>query len=366
MELQVLQENFAKAVSLATRFTSARAQLPVLANILLSVEKNKLVLSATNLEISISMPIGAKIKSTGKITVPARILTEIVSNLRPGPLNLKSEKELLELTQANFKSTITGMNASDFPSLPQEPKENAFTLIPKEDFFEAISKVLYSVSQDETRPTLTGVLFAQKRDKTVVVSTDGFRLSKKEVDWESKSYFGSLIVPKSVLNEIMRFSIESNDMGFLYDKKEKQIVYKIDEALVSSRLIEGDYPDFEKIIPKNHITSVNVDKADFVKSIKLGSVFARDSANVVTLEAKKGSLSILSESQYSGVQKNSLEAKVEGEDLTIAFNYRFLEEFANSIPGESVAMEFKDSQSAGVFKDPSDGKYLHLIMPVKI
>jgi len=366
MKIQVLQENLSKAVSTASRFSSSRAQLPVLANILLSVEKSKLVISATNLEISVSIPVGAKVEEEGEITIPAKTLSDIVVNLNPGTLELTSEKEVLTIKQGAFKSSLVGMNASDFPSLPKNLGKGETNTIDAGVFSKALTKVLFSATFDETRPTLTGVLCCKKKADTYLVSTDGFRLSKKKIITTSAKPSFDAIVPKNVLSEIPRFFTTTENLEYSFDGKEKQVVFKIDGSLVSSRLIEGDFPDFEKIIPKEHSAVVNVDKNDFYRAVKLASVFARDSANVVKLEVQKDRVGVASESQYAGEQKNSFEAKVEGEGLTVAFNYKFLEDFVQSVEGESIVMEFSGPQSPGVFKDPSDPDYLHLIMPVKI
>jgi len=366
MKLQVLQENLISAVSIATRFTSSKAQLPVLANLLLAADRNRLTISATNLEIAITIPVGAKVDTPGKITVPARVFQELIANLRKGTLQISSEKEIVEITQEVFKSKISAMNASDFPPIAQNRDSKNSFVFSKELLLDALSSVLFSTSFDETRPVLTGVLFAQAKEGLYLVSTDGFRLSKRSLGQNVEKEFAPLIVPRGVLGEIVRIPSDSSDVSLEYDKKEKQVVFGLGGTRVSSRLIEGDYPDFEKIIPKKQISLASVNKDDFIKAVKLAAVFARDAANVVSLKVKKNSLAVYSESQKSGVQENSIDSRVEGESVDISFNFHFLEDFLNSIKGESVVMEFNGSESAGVFKDPQDESFFHLIMPVRV
>ena len=144
MKLQILQENFSKALSICSRFASSRVQLPVLANVLLKTTKNKLVIAATNLELSISMSLGAKVEDDGEITIPSRVITDIVNNLGPGPVNLSSEKEILKITSSGFESSVAGMNASDFPSIPQEIGDSTLSL-PSKNLQEVLLKTLFAV-----------------------------------------------------------------------------------------------------------------------------------------------------------------------------------------------------------------------------
>lgn len=367
MQLEVLQENFSKALTTASRFTSARAQLPVLGNILLSGNKNSLSVSATNLEISISINLGAKIKKEGEVTVPSRVVTDVVNNLAKGPLTLKEDKEHLEIKAENFSSTISGMNASDFPSIPQTVGRNA-TKFDAEVLKDTLSKVIYSASVDETRPILTGILLVVKKGEIIFVATDGFRLSQKRIKVKSPLKTQNIILPKNALSELVRM-IEDNEVSFSLKEKENQAVFSFDNTVLATRTLEGEFPDFEKIIPKKSACKAFVDKEELLRSVKLASVFARESSNTVKISLLKDKISIAAESQQVGQQKNEIDAKVEGslsKDFEIAFNYRFLEEFLNSVEGEEVSMSFSNADSPGIFKDTNDKDFLHLIMPVRL
>ncbi len=205
MKLQVLQENLAHVISIASRFTSNKAQLPVLGNIHLKATKNKLVINATNLEISISLSLGAQIKTEGEITVPARTFSDIVSNLAKKPVNLEVDKEVLKVTSENFSSTIAAMNAGDFPKIPTNLGKNTINL-PREEFVEALNKILFSVSVDESRPAITGALFIFKPDGLKIVATDGFRLSQKKLALKGLTEDFRIIIPRTILAELSRLS----------------------------------------------------------------------------------------------------------------------------------------------------------------
>jgi DNA polymerase III subunit beta len=367
MKIQVLQENLSKALSICSRFTSSKMQLPVLANVLLKTNKNKLLLSATNLETSIAINIGAKVLREGDITVPARVMTEVVSNLDSGQINLESEKEILKIKTSNFESVVTGLNSSDFPSIPIETGVDSLNIF-SSDLLNALVSVLFAVSSDETRPVLTGVLVIVGKEFLTLVATDGFRLSQKKIKIQGVKDEKKFILPKNVLVELSRV-VESEYINFSYKKTDNQLVLGLGDLVLSSRIIEGAFPDFERIIPKESKIKIRLDRDDLLRSIKLAGVFARDSANVVKLIVSENSFEVSAESSQSGSQKNYLDAKIENDlpDLfTIAFNYRFVEDFLNSVKGEGISMEFSDPNSPALFLDEKDLNYLHIIMPVKL
>jgi len=364
VKLQVLQEELSKALSLANRFASAKAQLPVLGNILLSAKKSKLLISSTNLEISINIAIGAKIEAEGDITIPAKVITDIVTNLNPEQINLVSKEENLNITNSEFESTVSGMNALDFPAIPKR-MERVDLSIPKDELARALSLVLFAVSSDETRPILTGVLFICKKGELTLVATDGYRLSHVVLKNSSIIKTFKFILPKAVLGELTRLPSDG-DIEFFFDETNNQAVFKSENIILSSRVLEGEFPEYQKIIPKEFILKISADKEDLIQAVKLASVFARDSANIVKMNIKSGKLEFNTESQLSGKQKTRIEAKIDGEDLEIAFNYRFLEEILQVIEGEDVSMEFSGSSSPAVFTYPKDDNFLHIIMPVKL
>ncbi len=366
MDLEVLQENLSKALSITSRFVSSRAQLPVLANILLKADKTKMIVSGTNLETSASISLGAKIKEDGELTIPAKTFFEVVGNLMPGPVHLTSEKESLKITGSGFSGRISGMNASDFPKVPQTIKKDESIDLSKTEFLKALPQVSFAVSSDEGRPVLTGILFILSKRSMSLVATDGFRLSRKTISLESVGKEIKTIIPKNILLEVSREGEENENILLDVKEKEKQVIFGLDNLILSSRVLEGEFPDFEKIIPKSSSVKVRVDKEELLRAVKLASVFARDSANIVKINIMKDSIKLSAESSQVGNQETVIDAKVEGELIEISFNYKFLEDFLRAVVGEEVLMEFNNASSPGVFTDPKDPDFLHLIMPVKI
>ena len=364
MKLSILQENLKNAVNLTSHFISSKAQLPILSNILIQTDKSKLILSATNLENSITISVAAKIEKEGEIAVNGTILNDIVSNLSSGTIEIEVVKEQIKLISPNFKLNILGTNTSDFPKLPKDVGKNPIILDRKE-FIQSLSKILFSVSLDETRPILTGVLFSFKKKGLTLVATDGFRLSEINLKAKIESDDTNLIIPKSILNEIIR--IEGDDeIKLSYDKNNKQVVFKIGDNLLSSRVIEGEFPDYKKIIPKNIECTLNVDKYELDKAIKLASVFARDSGNMIKFKITKDKLIISAESSTSGNQETELEIRSEESiETEIMFNYRFVEEVIKIIEDDEIQIKTTGPNTASIFLDTKFSNFLHLIMPIK-
>ena len=366
MKIEVLQDKLAKALNISSRFIASRAQLPILGNVMLEADKAKLLVLATNLEMSSMVSIGSKVTTSGKITVPSRTFFDIVANLSPGNVILEAEKEQLKVTSGAFTGSVLGINASDFPAIPTSLSKNAFKL-PQKDLLTGLTKTLFCVSTDEARPILTGVLLVFSDTGLTLVATDGFRLSKKKIAVKTNLADQKVVLPKNILQEIAK-QLKSDFLNVEFNAESNQALFGFEDVVLSSRIIEGDFPDYEKIIPKSFNVSVLLDKLDLLQAVKLSSVFARESSNVIRLVVKKGGVSVSSESEKTGTEVTHLDAKIEGleEELTVAYNFRFIEDFLGVVESEEVRLELTDGSSPGVFKDSKDPDFLHLIMPVKI
>lgn len=369
MKIKVLQEDLSKALSTTSRFSSSKVQLPVLANILFKSNKNKLLVIATNLEMSISLAMGAKIDEEGDITIPTRTVTDLINNLKPGQLEISTEKEKMEISAQGFKSSISGMNSSDFPIVPMVMQNIDFKIDPV-TLQNALYKVLFSVSVDETRPVLTGVLIILQKEGMVIVSTDGFRLSQVKLRAPEIKKELKVILPKNALQELVRL-MGDGEIEFSYSKTDNQVLFGVENAVLTSRIIDGEFPDFERIIPKKTTLTLIVDREELLRAVKLASVFARDSANVVKLDIKKDSIDVLAESAQHGSQKMSVDAKlVDGSDsikeFVIGFNYRFLEDFLTNVEGDDIQIGLSDPNAPTTFLDLKERDYLHIIMPVRM
>lgn len=364
MKVVVLQDNFSKILSTATRFVSTRAQLPVLNNIKLVAKAAKLEIYATNLETSFYTSLGAKLEEEGEISVPAKTITDIINNLADNQVNLVAAKETLAITTENFKSTLAGINTSDFPDISVNAGKGAFS-IDTQKLTDVLANVLFSVSSDETRPILTGVFIKFEQDTLVLVSTDGFRLTESKIEGV-KAKAEDIIIPKSALSEVMKLFDSEESLEVNIDKENSQVIFEAGNTTLATRSLGSEFPDYKKRIPEKSSIEVKVDRESLQRAVRLGSVFARESSNIVRISVEKDSLELAAESSKSGTQENKVDAEVAGGEIEIAFNYKYLEEVLNVLDSEEVILEFNDTNSPMVVKSPKVKNFIHIIMPVKV
>lgn len=375
MKLTILQEDLNKALTTVSRSVSSKSTLPILTNILLETEEGRLKLSATNLEVGINCWLGVKIDQEGSITIPARILNELIASLPAAKIDLETKESTLFLSTNNFKINVAGLDSAEFPKVPVFPK-NPMAVFLKDDLTKGLSQVVIAAAQDEGRPVLTGVLFTSQNKGLTMAATDGYRLSLKKINvQEIDKTVEKLIIPGKTLQEVIRIAQEAADdkgqgikLGLTTEKS--QAVFSFPNIDFSSRLIEGEFPDYQKIIPQSSTTKVIFGKEEFSRAIKTASIIAREQANIVKLVidpvSSNGKMMITAETAQVGANESEIEAKTEGEKLEIAFNYRFLLDFLNVVEGDEIIFEAGGPLAPGVFKPTGDDSFLHIIMPVRI
>jgi len=368
MKLQILQSNLTQGLSVSSRFVSSRPQLPILANILFSTDKGKLCLSATNLDLGINIWLGAKVEKEGSLAMPAKEVAEFVSYLSVQNVDLVSEQDnKLTISSSQATASFVGMRADEFPKIPRLDSKNSFSL-PLSSLSQAVSQVAFSAASDETRPVLEGVFWQFDSGEYRMVATDGYRLSLKKVALEQKSTEkSSFLVPARTLSEVIRLGKEEMvEVGL--SKNQNQAIFAFPQMEISSRLLEGEFPEYEKIIPGETKTKVSLDRDDFAQSVKIASVFARESANIVLLTIDKQEMTITANASGVGENKTSLPVKMDGEPVKIAFNFRFLLDFINAVPADKkeITIKLNDSLSPTVFGIDGDESWLHIIMPVRM
>lgn len=369
MKLSCLQENLSAGVSVVSRSVATKGSLPVLSNILLQTEAGRLKLSATNLETGIVTWVGAKIEKEGALTIPARILSDLISSLGPGKLELNTEGQILSIEAVSVHSKINGVAAEEFPSLPVTDGDPLLQIDPKV-FSEAVKLVGFAAAADESRPILTGVLIKSQGSILTLVAVDGFRLSERKITLpaEPKKEF-SLVIPARTLSEVARLVSGSEDLLSLYlPDQENQIIFKTAAFEISSRLLEGEFPDYEKIIPKSFQTTATMVADELVKAVRLAAIFAKDSANIVKMKflPDQGKLFLSANTAEVGENETEIESKVEGEAGEIAFNAKYLIDCLSNISCEKVIINFGGPLSPGLVRMEGREDFLHLVMPVRI
>ncbi len=369
MKVSIEQKDLFPSLQAVSRSLGVRSTLPVLSCVLLQGEKGSLKLSATNLELGVVKATEANIIQEGEVCVPAKTLLEAVGSLPEENIDLETQEGLLKLSAANFKASLNTFPPSEFPSIPLSGEGKikiAAGLLKK-----ALPEVTYASAVDEGRPVLTGVLFEVKEKSLELVATDGFRLSHKKMNLEGE---GSLrvIIPKRSLEEVFRLIDEelSEDLEEKIEistsEGQNQIVFKIGKTFVSSRLIEGQFPAWEKIIPKEFKLRIIIEREGLIKALKLSSIFAKDSANITKVSVKKEAIVLSSETKELGSQETKIQAQAEGEDMEVAFNSRFLLDSLSSITTSQISMEFSGPLSACLIRPIADMGTEHIVMPVRV
>ena len=358
MKLSCLQENLAKGLSVVGRAVATRSTLPVLANVMLSTDNGRLKLSATDLEIGINCWIGAKVEEEGATTVPARTFIDLVNSLPAEvvELELVEKTETLKLKCGHTKANFKGMNAGEFPIIPVA--ENAIAL-PADLFQEMIKQVSMAAAKDESRPVLTGLLLKFEQDKLTLAAADGFRLSVRSA---SLNVFGedkNIIIPAKSLEEAARLGSSELQLN------DNQAIFQGEDFNLVSQLIEGKFPDYGQIIPKEFSTEVTVETALFLSACKRVQIFAREGANIAKLEISPGSIEVLADSTEYGNSQEIIPTATSGEPLSIGINVKYLIEALSVIPTENTILRMNSSSSPILIKpDDEDLDLTIVIMPI--
>ncbi len=365
MELSVTQENFSKALSAVGRVASTKTQLPILSNILLRTDGNRLLVAATNLEIATTQYIGAKIVKPGAITVPARLISEFVSSLPKGPIELRIVGENIHISSGKYHSIINGVIADDFPELPTINEESSVTYsINVEEFKQAVSQTILTSSNDSTRPVLTGVYWHSYEGWIYLAATDGYRLSERRLVETTSEV--SAIIPTQTLQEVLRTIVDTVDtIDVLFD--ETQVRFRINDAEVISRLVDGNFPDYRQLIPEKSDIVAVMNKSEFSRVTKVAGLFARESGGsvTVTVDSDKKSVSLHSIASELGENTSELDAEVTG-DGQVTLNSRYLSESLNVVDADTISFSFSGKLSPCIIKSTNaDTNYYHVIMPLK-
>ncbi len=371
MKLSCMQDNLNRGLSVVSRAVSARSTLPILGNILLSTDNGRLKLAATNLELGITTWIGAEVEQEGTITIPARLLTDFVNTL-------PSEKVIIEVTgghkvrvsAGHSSADIHGMDAEDFPVIPTVTDEPTVKIEPGL-LKEMISQVAFAAASDDSRPVLAGVLVKFESGNLTMAAADGFRLAVKEHEVEVDTTEISVIVPAKALDALARLIGDAEEkVEITVTPNRSQILFHSENVDIISRLVDGNFPNYTQIVPKQHETRTVVDTQEFLRATRRAFIFARDSQNVVRLQLEPGDdltpgrILITATAAEMGSGEDELQATIEGAGGQIAFNAKYLADVLAVVTTGQVALETQTANAPGVIKPIGNGSYTHVIMPM--
>lgn len=368
MKLFCAQRDLDYALNIVNKAISPNNTLPVLNNILLKAEGKKLYFSSTNLEIAISCFIDADVRGEGSITVPAKLITNYVSLLTDEKVELSLvEGVSLSINSSTSHTKIKCISADEFPLIPKVEKGHELTA-KVDDFYEAINETVFAASLNTTRPVLSGV-FIKTDDKGIrMAATDSYRLAEKTLKIEnSQKEDVSCIVPAKTMMELGKILSKSSDKNVVLNISKNQILFKVDGIELISRLIEGKFPDYEKIIPKDYKTKFEVSVEDISLVLKRVSLFARENNNSVKVTATNdGKLTISSEETKVGEEKAEVAIKIEGDNNKISLNSQYLLDVLTYIGDDKVIFLMNDKVSPAAIRPLKKDGYVYIIMPLKV
>ena len=372
MNVSVMQENLARGLSVVSRAVSSRASLPVLANVLLRTEGGGLKLTATNLEIGITCWVPGKVAEEGDITVPARLLTELVSSLPNARIDLvlSVKDRTLKLTCGTSRASIKGIDADEFPVVAAAGETPSATADARA-LREALGEVVFAAASDESRPILTGVLTRLTGSGLTLAAADNYRIAVRSLALTSPAAEElTIVVPARSYAELMRVLPDAEaPVEITITPNKSQVLFHTEGIDLVSRLIEGQFPNYEPIIPTAHSSRVVVDRETLLAAARRAGIFARDSANIVKVELDSakasGGLSVTAHAADVGDNADVLEATIEGQSTTIAFNARYLIDVLSNLGSDEAALELSGPLAPGVIRGIGKDDYVHVIMPVR-
>lgn len=374
MKLTILKENLKTALYIVERGIGKNLNLQILNNVLLDAKKNFLNLATTDLEIGIKCWVLAKIEKEGKITVPARFFSNLISLLPEGKIELTEKNQTLYISGPNYKNQIKGQSGEEFPIIPKVDSKD-FIEVNTLPFCQGISQVVDFTALTQVRPELAGVYFIFQKDRVQIVATDSFRLAEKIIWFENPLPFQkeiSFILPQKAARELINIlSEKEGKLKIYFSPHQVQFEYSESGELkpgvcIISRLIEGEYPNYQEIIPQKFETQVILPKNDFLNQIKTASLFS-GKINEIQIKAnpKTKIIEIFSQNPEIGENRSTLIGKVEGKEVKVAFNYRFLIDGLLNISGQEVIFQLNGEEGPAVLRAIDDRSYLYVVMPIK-
>ena len=378
MKLTILKENLKNGLNVVERITTKSLTLPILNNVLLEASGNFLNLSTTNLETGINYWSLAKVEKKGKLTVPVKIFSSFISSLPEESLILEEKNKILYIKGKQFKAQIKGLTPEEFPIIPKINSDN-FIEIENFPFCDGLSQIVDFAAISQVRPELAGIYFSFQKDKVIVAATDSFRLAEKTIFYKetpniikdtSEEYV--FILPQKTTRELLSIFGENKGKIKIYFSP-NQVLFESSTPETShpqiqliSRLIEGEYPAYQEIIPKKYETRLILKKNEFLNQLRAASLFSGKTNEVKLItDRKKQGLGVFAQNPEFGEQKSYLYGKVEGKEVETSFNYRFLIDGVSNIKTKDLIFELNGEEGPAMLKPVGDASYIYVVMPIK-
>jgi len=375
MKISSLQENLKQGLQIVSHTSIKSVNLPILSNILIEAVDGNIRLVSTNLEIGVISNVRGKIEAEGRYTVDTKIINDYIALLPNKKVELELKDDILKIECDNYKTKLRGQSAEEYPLIPVVDR-NEYYILKKEDFKKALSQTVFATAPSETRLELSGVLFIFSQNSLTLAATDSYRLAERTVavkvsgEKNDSEEIKKVIVPAKTVQEVVRiFADGSEDSGqelkiYLSDN---QILFADNNTELVSRLIEGQFPDYQQIIPKNHKTTAIINRQELTRAVKASSLFSKTGINDVNLDLPqdKNEVVVSSASGQTGESVISITAGVKGVDNGVVVNHRYLLDGLNNIDSENVKLEITDNNTPCILRPEKDSNYLYIIMPIK-
>ncbi len=376
MKLICKQQDLSRGLSIVGHAVSNRTTLPILSNILLATDQGRLKLAATNLEIGINCWVDAEIEEEGSTTVPAKLLTDFVNSLPQSSVEITvpGETNKLNIKSEGSSANIKGMDASEFPLIPSAEGGETPVILDANLLKEMIAEVVIAASEDESRPVFSGVLVQVSGEKVTFAAADAFRLAVRTAALPGDdTAHPDILIPARTLEELARILPSEGTVQMIVTPNRSQVLFHTEQIDLVSRLIEGNFPNYRQIIPKEYTTRAIVDTKAFAAHVKQAAIFARDSSNITRFkingsdsEAGGGSITIEATAEDLGDNVSVLEADVDGPEQQIIFNVRYLSDVLAVLDVPQVSLEVTAATKPGVIRPIGDIDYVYVIMPMHV
>ena len=364
MKIECIKDKLEVAVGRAERVSGRNLSLPILSGLHLQANKNILTIRATNLDVGISTSIAVKVIEPGEVVIPAQVLNSFLSSLvKEKTITLNTKEQLVEVSTNNTKTSIKILNTEDFPVIPEIRDSEDFSL-PSKDLIVGLKSVLYAAAIGSMKPELSSVYVGHEDGHLVFAATDSFRLAEKRIKIKKRPSFKYILIPQKNISEIIRV-FDSVDEEISITVEENQIAFRSAGIYLTSRAIDGVFPDYKQIIPKETPTKVTILKQDLINSLKTALIFS-DSLNQLTLvvSPSKKLFEIKSKNNNVGENEYAIEAAVEGEDILINVNHKYITDCFQSIGADTVCLSFGGQAKPIIITGIGDKSFMYLTMPM--
>lgn len=377
MQFSCNQDTFAKYLNVVSRVVSNKPGLPILNNVLFETKQGKLNMTATDLEISISCWMGADIKADGKVTAPAKQLSEFVNSIPAEQVDVLLENQTIKISTLNNSAQFNTIPSDDFPAVVTvEDKSKEVLKLSKDDVLTSVNRVAFAAATDDIKPVMTSIKLEIKEDTVAFVGADGFRLSRQVIKLaEPVEKAVEVLVPSKAMQELAHIVSEfesensNNTVSLFIVEDRNQVVFRYNDIDLVSRLIDGQYPAYQQVIPTGYRIKGEIDRNEFQSALKVVNIIARSALGnrlILELNPKENSIKLSASQADVGSNESSFAANIDGEDITMAFGAKILGDMLSHMGGDKLIFEANSPTSAGVFKVKDDDSFLHLIMPMRL